>query len=199
MSLIQLKKVTKHYATGEAGITALADVDLIIDQGEFVAMVGPSGSGKSTLCNIIGVLDSVTSGMVMVNGRDLSTLNDDEQSDHRNRSVGFIFQRFNLIPVLTASENVSLPLVLRGEHIKVAQEKARSMLDEVGLSTYAGQRPDWLSGRQQQRVAIARALVTNPAIVIADEPTANLDSENAMKIVETMLTLNQTHKTTVIF
>ncbi|MEI6972879.1 MAG: ABC transporter ATP-binding protein, partial [bacterium] len=147
----------------------------------------------------MGVIDSATSGSVVINDRDVSVLSDDEQSDHRNRSVGFVFQRFNLVPVLTASENVSLPLVLRGESMKAAREKALCMLGEVGLASHANQRPDRLSGGQQQRVAIARALVTNPALVIADEPTANLDSVNAMKIVDALLGLNRAHSTTVIF
>ena len=199
MSLIHLDKVWKQYQLGETQVAALKGVDLKIEKGEFVAVWGPSGSGKSTLCNLIGEVDLPTSGTVMINGRNIQELSDDERSDHRNLSVGFVFQKFNLLQVLTTLENVMLPLNLRGGSEAEARDRAVSILNEMGLSAFMDQRPDKLSGGQQQRVAIARALVTNPPLVIADEPTANLDSENANKIVDLMRDFNRTKGTTFIF
>ncbi len=199
MSLINLKKVKRIYSLGQTSLTALNEINLQIEHGEFVAIWGPSGSGKSTLCNLIGALDSPTSGQVVINGRDIADMSDENQSNHRNRSIGFIFQRFNLISVLTALENVCLPLTLRGESSSVSSQKARSMLAAVGLEFEADRRPDKLSGGQQQRVAIARALVTDPPLVVADEPTANLDSETAAQIVSLMRHFNQSRGTTFVF
>lgn len=199
MPLIELEKVHKKYHLGETTVHALRGVDLCIGAGEFVAIYGPSGSGKSTLCNLIGTVDTATSGSVRVNNRDVLTLTDDERSDHRNHSVGFVFQRFNLLAVLNAVENVMLPLQVRGDSISHARQAALAMLAEVGLSEYAGTLPDKLSGGQQQRVAIARALVTEPPIVIADEPTANLDTESATRIVDLMRRFNQSKGATFIF
>jgi len=184
-------------------VPALRGVDLEIHAGEFVAVWGPSGSGKSTLCNLIGGVDLPTAGTVRLNGRDISELTDNELSDHRNRSVGFIFQQFNqqfnLIKVLSALENVMLPLELRGESSRVARQTAKEMLDAVGLSEHWKRRPDKLSGGQQQRVAVARAMATGAPVLIADEPTANLDSETALNMIQLMRTVNRDHGTTFIF
>jgi putative ABC transport system ATP-binding protein len=199
MPLIELEKVHKKYHLGETTVHALRGVDLRIGAGEFVAIFGPSGSGKSTLCNLIGTVDTATAGSVRINDHDVLTLSDDERSDHRNRSVGFVFQRFNLLAVLNAVENVMLPLQVRGDPAGHARRAALAMLDEVGLSEYAGTLPDKLSGGQQQRVAIARALVTEPPIVIADEPTANLDTESATRIVDLMRRFNHSKGATFIF
>jgi len=199
MTLISLKEATRTYNLGQTSLTALNNIDLKIEQGEFVAIWGPSGSGKSTLCNLIGTLDSPTSGQIIINGRDIANMSDPEQSDHRNRFIGFIFQRFNLVSVLTALENVCLPLTLRGENQTANSQKARDMLASVGLEAEADRRPDKLSGGQQQRVAIARALITDPALVVADEPTANLDYETATQIVSMMREFNRSRGTTFVF
>jgi len=199
VSLIRLEKVWKFYRLGETRIAALKGVDLAIERGEFVAVWGPSGSGKSTLCNLAGVIDEPSEGRVIVNDRDVSELSDDARSDHRNRSVGFVFQRFNLVHVLSTLENVMLPLQLRGERASSARRRALAVLEGLGLEPYVHQRPDKLSGGQQQRVAIARALVTDPPLVIADEPTANLDTENAGRIVELMREANRSRGTTFVF
>lgn len=199
MSLVGIENVTKVYRLGETLVPALRGVDLAIDRGEFVAVWGPSGSGKSTLCNLIGGIDMPTSGRVTLNGRNVADLSDNEMSDHRNRSVGFVFQNFNLMHVLSSLENVMLPLTIRGEPARAARRKALAILDEMGLGAFVDHRPDKLSGGQKQRVAIARALVTTPPIVIADEPTANLDSENATRIVDLMNQFNQARGTTFVF
>lgn len=199
MRLIQMKKVSKDYRLGETIVHALKGITIEIDVGEFIAVWGPSGSGKTTLLNLIGAIDEPTSGYLGFNEQEISKLSDDEKSDLRNKSIGFIFQNFNLIPVLSALENVMLPLQIQG--LSNAEVKQRSMyrLEQVSLSDFVKHRPDKLSGGQQQRVCIARALVTNPSLVIADEPTANLDSDTAMKIVELMRNLNNNKKTTFIF
>lgn len=199
MVLIEMKEVIKDYRLGETIVHALKGVTLDIDAGEFVAVWGPSGSGKTTLLNLIGAIDEPTSGDVIFNGKKISNLSDDDKSELRNKSVGFIFQTFNLIPVLSALENVILPLQIQGlSHLK-AVRISMDRLAQVGLSDFIEHRPDKLSGGQQQRVSIARALVTNPSLVIADEPTANLDSDTAMKIIDLMRELNDKEKTTFIF
>jgi putative ABC transport system ATP-binding protein len=199
MPLIELEKVHKKYHLGATTVHALRGIDLTIGKGEFVAVWGPSGSGKSTLCNLIGTVDTATSGHVRINGHNVLDLTDDTRSEHRNRSVGFVFQRFNLLPVLNAIENVMLPMQIRGDSTSKARKAAEAMLVEVGLEEYLHTLPDRLSGGQQQRVAIARALVTEPPIVIADEPTANLDTESATRIVELMRRFNRTKGATFIF
>ncbi len=199
MSLVILENVARLYSLGETALTALEGINLTIKRGEFVAIWGPSGSGKSTLCNLIGALDQPTAGKVFLNGQDIARMSDDQQSEHRNRSVGFIFQDFNLIPVLSSLENVMLPLILRGEDETTCRKNALEMLAAVGLDSQAERLPDKLSGGQQQRVAIARALVTSPPLVVADEPTANLDSENAARIITLMHQLNQSMGTAFIF
>lgn len=199
MSLVVLNKVKRIYSLGETQLTALDNIDLTIDKGEFVAIWGPSGSGKSSLCNLIGGIDHPSSGKVIINGQDFACITDEQQSEHRNRSVGFIFQGFNLIGVLNALENVMLPLTLRGEEPVNCRRKALAILEEVGLAAEAKRLPDKLSGGQQQRVAIARALVTKPPLVVADEPTANLDSDNAAHIVSLMRRFNEAMSTTFVF
>jgi putative ABC transport system ATP-binding protein len=197
--LIELRQLTKTYSLGERSINALKSVSLQIFSGEFVAVWGPSGSGKSTLCNLIGLLDVPSSGTVHFSGRDVTALSDDRRSEMRNDLIGFIFQSFNLIPVLSALENVMLPLQIRKVTSAVARRLAHEGLEEVGLADFAAHRPAKLSGGQQQRVAIARALVAAPSLVIADEPTANLDSENALKITELMRRINIKKGTTFVF
>jgi len=179
-------------------VPALRGVSLAVEPGEFMAVAGPSGSGKSTLLNLIGCLDSPSSGRVFVDGQDVQSLDDDALSDLRAHKIGFIFQTFNLIPVLSALENVEFPLLFRGgKH--AGRERAQRALEEVGLQDFARHRPDELSGGQRQRVAVARALVTDPVIVLADEPTANLDSRTGEAIIDLMLEINRRDGTTFIF
>lgn len=199
MALIQMKHVTKDYRLGETIVHALRGVTLQIDEGEFVAVWGPSGSGKTTLLNLIGAIDEPTSGYLSFNGQEISKLSDNRKSELRTDSIGFVFQNFSLIPVLSALENVMIPLQIKG--IPNAESRRRSIerLDQLGLTDFVKHRPDKLSGGQQQRVAIARALVTNPSLIIADEPTANLDSDTARRIIELMRDLNRTEGTTFVF
>lgn len=199
MALIEMKEIVKDYRLGQTFVHALKGITLQIDRGEFVAVWGPSGSGKTTLLNLIGAIDEPTSGDMSFNGQDLLKLSDDHKSELRNKSIGYIFQGFNLIPVLSALENVMLPLQIQGFSSTEAKKRAIDRLDQVGLSNFLKHRPDKLSGGQQQRVAIARALITNSSLVIADEPTGNLDTETAMKIVELMRDLNRKENTTFIF
>ncbi len=199
MPLTEMTHIKKDYFLGETVVHALRGIDLTIDKGEFVAIWGPSGSGKTTLLNLIGAIDQPTSGQLFIEGHEVKRLSDNKRTELRNRSIGFIFQGFNLIPVLSALENVMLPLEIRGASFSEAREKALWRLDEVGLSDFVSHRPDKMSGGQQQRVAIARALVTDPSLVIADEPTANLDSGTSRKIIGLMRDLNEKEKTTFIF
>jgi len=199
MPLIEIRSIKKDYLLGETIVHALRGVDLSIDKGEFVAIWGPSGSGKTTLLNLIGAIDEPTSGQLLIDGQDIGLLSDNKRTELRNKSIGFIFQGFNLIPVLSAMENVVLPLEIKGMSISKAKETAVRRLNEVGLSDFVRNRPDKMSGGQQQRVAIARALVTDPSLVIADEPTANLDSDTSRNIIELMRDLNKKEKTTFIF
>lgn len=204
MASVEVDNVSKDYTLGRTVVPALRGVSLHIARGEFVAVVGPSGSGKSTLLNLIGCLDQPTRGQVRIDGQDAGRLHDDALSDLRAHKIGFIFQHFNLIPVLSALENVEFPLLFRqGAHAPSRQEKPRARawraLEEVGLQDFARHRPDELSGGQRQRVAVARALATDPLIVLADEPTANLDSVTGAAIVELMLEINRRDGTTFIF
>ena len=199
MALVKLDSVTKDYMLGETTVHALKGVSLEIFPGDFMSVWGPSGSGKTTLLNLIGTIDEPTSGAIFFKKDAISKLSDDEKSNLRNESIGFIFQDFNLVPVLTALENVMLPLQIRGDSINDARERSLERLRQVGISDFVKHRPDKLSGGQQQRVAIARALVTEPSLVIADEPTANLDSDTAMKILQLMRRLNDEEQTTFIF
>ncbi|WP_295990946.1 ABC transporter ATP-binding protein [Rugamonas sp.] len=197
--LVELRGVSKQYRLGGTAIRALAGIDLRIDAGEFVAVWGPSGSGKSTLCNLIGLLDAPSAGTVNFRGGDVARLSDDQRSEVRNCGIGFVFQGFNLVPVLSALENVMLPLQIGGASASVARARARRRLEEVGLGAQLAQRPAKLSGGQQQRVAIARALVTEPVLVVADEPTANLDTANAVIIIELMRQISRREGTTFVF
>ncbi len=197
--ILKMSGVWKYYDLGENRIPALRGIDFSIRKGDFVAVWGPSGSGKSTLCNLIGLIDNLSEGSIELVGRDIARLSDDERSEVRNKSIGFIFQHFNLIPVLSALENVTLPLQIQGVSARTAHSKASACLIEIGLGDHLGHRPDKLSGGQRQRVAIARAMVTDPTLVIADEPTANLDSENARKIIDLMMEINSEQGTTFIF
>ncbi|KIX12457.1 ABC transporter ATP-binding protein [Dethiosulfatarculus sandiegensis] len=199
MPLIETRRLKKNYQLGKALVPALRGVDLIVEEGEFVAVWGPSGSGKSTLLNLIGTIDTPSSGNISLKGRDLNEFDDNGLSELRNQSIGFVFQSFNLVPVFNALENVMLPLQIKGDKAGSAREKAAQRLTQVGLSDFFAHRPDSLSGGQRQRVAIARALVTDPSLVIADEPTANLDSQTSAEIIELMQKLNQDQKTTFIF
>jgi putative ABC transport system ATP-binding protein len=199
MPLIEINSIKKDYLLGETIVRALRGVDLTVDKGEFVAIWGPSGSGKTTLLNLIGAIDEPTSGQLLIDGQDIGLLSDNNRTELRNKSIGFIFQGFNLIPVLSAMENVILPLEIKGMSLSKAKETAVRRLNEVGLSDFVRNRPDKMSGGQQQRVAIARALVTDPSLVIADEPTANLDSDTSRSIIGLMRDLNEKEKTTFIF
>jgi putative ABC transport system ATP-binding protein len=198
VSAVSVVDVTKEYDLGRTKVPALRGVSLAVEPGEFMAVAGPSGSGKSTLLNLVGCLDHPTSGRVLVSGQDVAALGDDALSDLRARTIGFIFQTFNLIPVLSALENVEFPLLFRGGR-HAGQQRALEALEAVGLKDFAHHRPDELSGGQRQRVAVARALVTDPAIVLADEPTANLDSQTGETIIDLMLAINRRAGTTFIF
>jgi len=197
---VSLLDVHKTYRLGETLVPALRGVTLDLHRGEFTALVGPSGSGKSTLLNMVGCIDEPDRGAVLVEGRDVAHLSDDERSGLRNDKIGFIFQSFNLVPVLDVYENVELPLLIN-ERIPLAERRDRIMqaIADVELGEYVRHQPDKLSGGQRQRVAIARALVTSPLLVLADEPTANLDSGTAHRIVDLMLALNETRKVTFFF
>lgn len=184
MNILQANQLTKRYAMGELIVTALAGVSLNVRKGEFVAIMGPSGSGKSTLLHLLGGLDTASSGSIALAGQQLNRLNDDELTLLRRRKIGFIFQFFNLMPTLNAAENVGLPLLLDGKDLRTYQPKIANLLTLVGLGDRADHRPDQLSGGQQQRVAIARAFVNDPEIVLADEPTGNLDSRSGGAILE---------------
>ena len=199
MRLIELQGINKQYYLGQTPMTALNDITLSFDQGEFTAIWGPSGSGKTTLLNLIGTIDEPSSGKILINGDDVSKMSDNRKSEYRNNRIGFIFQNFNLIPVLNAVENVMLPLQIRNEKTQVSREKAMDRLSQVGLEHLALNRPDMMSGGQRQRVAIARALVTDPEVVIADEPTANLDLATSIHIMEIMQKLNRTEGATFLF
>jgi putative ABC transport system ATP-binding protein len=183
MTLIDLKDIYKIYQMGSTQINALDGLDCTIDKGEYVALMGPSGSGKSTLMNVIGCLDSPSSGTYMLNGTNVSTMTDDDLATVRNVEIGFVFQSFNLLPRTSALENVALPLVYAGVAKKERLERAQVVLEKVGLGDRGDHKPNELSGGQRQRVAIARALINNPSIVLADEPTGNLDSKSSLEIM----------------
>ncbi len=196
--LVEVSNLHKVYPGGSK-VAALKGVDLVIARGEFTALAGPSGSGKSTLLNLVGTLDRPTKGTVSYDGRIVSTLGPDPLSDFRLRSLGFVFQAYNLIPVLTAVENVEYPLVLQGMDAGERRALAHEALGWVGLEGFAERRPDLLSGGQQQRVAVARAIVTRPSLVLADEPTANLDSKTGAQLLDLMEGLNDDHDITFLF
>ncbi len=199
MKVAETRNLKKSYHFGDIEVAALRDVSLEIEEHEFIAVWGPSGSGKSTLCNLIGLLDTPTAGEVRISGTPAAGLSDASRSELRNASIGFVFQSFNLIPVLSALENVMLPLQIHGVSKTEAAERAAKLLDEVELSDRLHHRPQKMSGGQQQRVAIARALVTDPVLVIADEPTANLDTHNANLIIDLMRRINHERGAAFLF
>lgn len=199
-AIVEAHTVRKEYALGKQTVTALLNISLTIKKGEFMALAGPSGSGKSTLLNLIGCIDIPTSGSILIEGQDISGKTPDELADLRLNTLGFVFQTFNLLPVLSAWENVEYPLLQQRDVDKKArQERVQHYLNVVGLERYAHHRPNELSGGQRQRVAIARALATRPSIVLADEPTANLDHKTGEGILRLMKDLNQEEGTTFIF
>ena len=201
MSLLMLKGITKEYVLGAARVPALRGIDLTVEPGEFTVLMGPSGSGKSTLLNIIGCLDRPTSGTYALEGESIGERDFDALADVRNRKIGFIFQAFNLIPVLNVLENIEFPCLLgrRREPAPDLRRRVLGLAEAVGLASHLAHRPDELSGGQRQRVAIARALITAPDLVLADEPTANLDSVTSAQIVELMQRLNAERGTTFLF
>ncbi|NOY98587.1 MAG: ABC transporter ATP-binding protein [Chloroflexi bacterium] len=199
MEVTKLTDVTRVYKIGEVETHALRGINLTIGDGEFTTLVGPSGSGKTTLLQLIGCLDQPTSGSIYLRGEDVTRLNRNQRADLRKAKIGFIFQFFALIPTLTAYENVEMPLLLSGQNNGRRKTRVMELLDAVGLSDRAHHRPDQLSGGEQQRVAVARALATNPVLVLADEPTANLDTANGDQVMEIMQKLNQETGTTFIF
>ena len=200
MPILELENVTKDYGKGEQTVHALGGIDLKIEKGEFLSIVGPSGSGKSTLLNIIGCLDIPSTGNVIYNGTSLISMKENALSDYRKDNIAFIFQSYNLIPVLTVKENIELPLVIEKKFTKKEiSDKAMKIIELVGLEEMAHRLPGEISGGQEQRVAIARALVKNPLVVLADEPTANLDSKLSEEIISIMQKMNKENNTTFIF
>ena len=199
MEVTKVTQATRVFKIGEVETRALRGVDLSVGSGEFTALVGPSGSGKTTLLQLIGLLDQPTSGNVAINGQDATKLNRNQRADLRKNAIGFVFQFFALIPTLTAYENVEMPLLLNGTKPADRKARANEMLDAVGLADRAHHRPDQLSGGQQQRVAVARALATNPKLILADEPTANLDTENGKQVMDIMQRLNKETGVTFVF
>jgi putative ABC transport system ATP-binding protein len=197
--MIEVKEIIKDYQSGETAVHALRGVDLTIEQGEFLSIAGPSGSGKTTLLNLIGCIDSADRGEILIDGARVADMNRKELALFRRENLGFIFQTFNLIPVLTAYENVAFSLSLLNLKNGEIRERTMTILQEVGLEGMEDRRPAKLSGGQQQRVAVARALVKNPRIILADEPTANLDSDTGRSVLELMETMNRTHDATFIF
>jgi len=199
MEVAKVENVTRVYTVGKVETHALRGVNLTIESGEFTALVGPSGSGKTTLLQLLGCLDRPTSGRVIINGKDVSQLNRDQRADMRRGTIGFIFQFFALIPTLTAYENIEMPLLLNGHAPGERRARVTELLEAVGLGDRGANRPDQLSGGQQQRVAIARALAAKPSLILADEPTANLDTPNGQQVMETMTRLNQETGVTFVF
>jgi putative ABC transport system ATP-binding protein len=197
--IVNLHDVRRTFALGHTTVNALRGINLRIVYGEMVAVWGPSGSGKSTLMNVIGLVDKPSRGKVIFDGQDIRRLRDNERSDYRNRKIGFIFQSFNLLPVLNVLENVMLPLQVQGISDAQARRRAAELLGRVGLESFTKFRPDRLSGGQRQRTAIARALVGNPLLVIADEPTANLDSESSRNVIDLMQSMNAETGVTFVF
>ena len=196
--VIEVKNVIKKYVTGDIDFTALKDINLSIGKGEFTSIMGPSGSGKSTFMNILGCLDRMDSGKYFLNEQDVSNLSDNDLAYIRNKEIGFVFQAFNLLPRMNILENVELPMVYSGVSSKERRERALSALDKVGLSDRVKHRPNEISGGQKQRVAIARAIVNNPAVIMADEPTGNLDTKSSVEIMKIFQSLNNEGATVVM-
>ncbi|MGA9119711.1 MAG: ABC transporter ATP-binding protein [Bacteroidota bacterium] len=199
MPIISIREITRVYNHSAVPVRALSGVTLDVEKGEFTAIVGPSGSGKTTLLNIIGGLDKPTEGTVVIDGIDISHMRSDDLIEFRLNHIGFVFQSYNLIPVLTASENVEFIMLLQGVTRTEREQRTKELLEAVGLADRSHNRPSELSGGQQQRVAVARALASHPSFVLADEPTANLDSKSAMALLELMEHLNHEHEMTFIF
>jgi len=199
MSLIELKNISKTYNTTAVPVKALREINLNFEKQEFTSIVGPSGSGKTTLLNILGGLDKPSSGQVIVAGKEISSMKAGKLVDFRLHNIGFVFQAYNLIPVLTAIENVEFIMLLQNIPKKERHERAKSLMEDVGLGDRLTNRPSQLSGGQQQRVAVARALASKPAFVLADEPTANLDSQSAEALLDMMEEMNEKHNMTFIF
>jgi len=197
-SIIEIKGLTREFRVGAELVKALKGVDVSINKNEYVAMMGPSGSGKSTLMNLLGCLDTPTAGDYLLNGTAVSSLKDDSLAEIRNKEIGFIFQTFNLLPRLTALENVALPLVYAGYSTEERNEKAAEVLRKVGLGDRMDHKPNQLSGGQRQRVAVARALVNNPSIILADEPTGNLDSKTSLDIMRLFEEIHQMGNTLIV-
>ena len=196
--IIELEDIRKNYYMGKQAITVLKGITMNIRKNEYVALMGPSGSGKSTLMNILGCLDSPTAGKYILNGQDVSKMEDDDLAAVRNKEIGFVFQQFNLLPRLTALENVALPLVYAGISKKLRNEMAMDVVQKVGLEDRSHHRPNELSGGQCQRVAIARALVNTPSLILADEPTGNLDSKTSVEIMEIFQKIHDSGNTVVL-
>ena len=199
MKIVECINVKKSYRQGEIEVHALRDVSLVIEKGEFTAVAGPSGSGKTTLLNLVGGLDTSDAGSIMVDGKVFNQISQSRLANLRLHKIGFVFQAYNLIPVLSAAENVEFVMLLQGVSAQERQQRAKKILDDVGLADKYDRRPAELSGGQQQRVAVARAIVSDPSIVLADEPTANLDSETGNGLLEMMKKMNEEKKVTVIF
>jgi putative ABC transport system ATP-binding protein len=199
MEVVKIENVTRVYKIGDVETNALRGVDLSVQSGEFTALIGPSGSGKTTLLQLIGCLDQPTTGKVYVNGKDVTNLNRDQRADIRSGSIGFVFQFFALIPTLTAYENIEMPLLLAGKSASERADRVKQLLEWIDLPDKGNNRPDQMSGGQQQRVAVARALATNPALILADEPTANLDTPNGKQVMEIMTRLNRETGVTFVF
>jgi putative ABC transport system ATP-binding protein len=197
--IVRLHEIAKSYRLGRVIVRALSDITLNIEAGELIALAGPSGSGKTTLLNLIGLIDKPDAGRIVLDGIDATEVPLHRLAALRRDTLGFVFQTFNLLPVLTASENVEYPLLLKGTPKRHREERVRYWLEQVGLAPFANQRPDQLSGGQRQRVAIARAMVGEPKLVIADEPTANLDSETARRILDLLVDLNRSTDCTFVF
>jgi putative ABC transport system ATP-binding protein len=197
-AVIHLEKIVKNYYLGKQVITVLKQISLEVFKNEYIALMGPSGSGKSTLMNIIGCLDTPTSGTYLLNGKDVSRMADNELAEVRNQEIGFVFQQFNLLPRLTAAENVALPLVYAGISKKIRMEKALHVLEKVNLADRSHHKPNEMSGGQNQRVAIARALVNDPSIILADEPTGNLDSKTSHEIMEILDLIHASGNTVIL-
>lgn len=199
MEVAKVENAVRTYKIGETETKALRGINLTIESGEFTALVGPSGSGKTTLLQLLGCLDQPSSGKVFINGQDVTVMNRNQRADLRKNNLGFIFQFFALIPTLTAYENIDLPLLLKGAGPEERKDRVNQLLKAVDLVDHSNHRPDQMSGGQQQRVAIARALSTNPSLILADEPTANLDTANGQQVMEIMANLNKETGVTFVF